>query len=227
MKAHLALLAAAVCMAAITPSEAQTLNWGGEFGDVLTDSEGNLLDETFTFELGAFVTGFVPSEHDVTEWIANWRMFDTADFNAEDGYFTGQAFILNDVTSSNPSASTGNFAGLDAYLWIRDNDLPVEGSEWLLVRSGGVDDAWTFPLVGGDCCDTEVIEWSITDLDSGTTPDMPEWGRQGDARGAGEYTINTSGTSNLQTFTFVPEPSTALLAAIAGLGLALRRSRFH
>ena len=212
----------ALCVALVTPrAHAQTLNWGDQFGDVLTDSEGNMLDENFTFELGAFVSGFVPSEHPVDQWIANWRMFDTAEFNALDGYFIGEEVIQNNVTSDNPFADPGTFAGGIAYLWIRDNDLPVPGSEWLLVRA----DEWIFPATGGDCCNGDTIEWSITDLDGGITPDMPEWGRQGNAVGPGSYDTNTSATSNLQTFTFVPEPSTALLAAIAGLGMALRRQR--
>ncbi len=218
MKSYLFTLLAAVCVIAASPSNAQTLNWGGQFGDVLTDSEGNLLDANFTFELGAFISGFIPSEHPLDQWSSNWRMFDTAEFNPGFGYFTGEVFILDNVTSSNPSANPASFAGLVAYLWIRDNDQPIPGSEWLLVRS----DQWTFPLTGGDCCDTSVIQWSISDLDGG---DMPQWGRQGNAVGPGSYSTNTSSTSSLQTFGFVPEPSTALLTAIAGLGMVLRRKR--
>lgn len=218
MKSHLCALLAAVCVIAASPCHAQTLNWGNQFGDRLTDSEGNLLDSTFTFELGAFPLAFVPDETNVNQWLANWMMFDTAEFNPGAGYFTGEVFILEDVTSSNPSADPSSFAGLVAYLWIRDNDQPIPGSEWLLVRS----DQWAFPLTGGDCCDTSVIEWSVSDLDGG---DMPEWGRQGTPVGPGSYTTNTSTNSSLQTFTFVPEPSTALLTAITGLGMALRRKR--
>ena len=124
--------------------------------------------------------------------------------------------MQNDVTSSNPTASTLSFAGLDAYIWIRNDDNPVPGTEWLLTRA----DNWTFPVVGGDCCNTEVIEWAVSDLDSGN---VPVWGRQNDVIGSGEF--SSTSTTGLQTFTFVPEPSSALLAAVAGGFLVLRRRR--
>lgn len=124
----------------------------------------------------------------------------------------------NDVTTSNPTASTMSFAGLDAYIWIRNGDDPVPGTEWLLTRASN----WTFPTVGGDCCDTGVVEWAVSDLDPG---DVPVWGRQNGVIGSGEF--SSTGTGGLQTFTFVPEPSSAILTAIAAGLLVLRRRRHH
>lgn len=215
MKITPALLAAAIYTAAATGIEAQTLNWGNDvFGD-LSDSQGNTIDDTFLFELGSFTTGFVPTEENVDHWVENWRIFDQAAYNKDIEYFTSTVYVQNDVTSSNPTASAMSFAGLSAYIWIRNSDDPVEGTEWLLTRA----DNWTFPLVGGDCCNTDVVEWSVSDLDSG---DTPLWGRQNGVNGSGEFTTTTTG---LQTFTFVPEPSSSLLVLMAGSFALLRRRR--
>ena len=218
MKRQIALLTVAILALGASCSYGQTLNWSNEVFDDLTDSNGNTLDETlFVFELGSFVNGFVPDETNTDEWILNWRVFDTASYEQDNGHFTSTVYIQNDVTSSNPTASTISFAGLEAYIWIRNDDDPVPGTEWFLARA----DDWTFPTTGGDCCNTEVVEWSVTDL---ATTDVPLWGRQGGIEGPGEYST-PPGTTGLQTFTFVPEPSTAIMTAIAGLGLVLRRRR--
>jgi hypothetical protein len=147
------------------------------------------------------------------------QLFDSTTYNPEFGYYTSTVHVISDlngegVYSSNPEASPENFSGLVAYLWIRNEDLPGTETEWLLVRA----DEWVFPSAAGDCCDTSVIEWSISDL-SGT--ETPLYGNQGGIVGEGEKTSTSS--TGLQTFTFVPEPSTATLAALAALSLLRRR----
>jgi hypothetical protein len=78
MKLTTALFIAAAFAAAASRIHAQTLNWGNEvFGD-LTDSEGAALDNTFVFELGSFVDGFVPTASNVEHWVLNWEVFDRA-----------------------------------------------------------------------------------------------------------------------------------------------------
>jgi hypothetical protein len=211
------ILSAALLLAAATPLiHAQTLNWGSPVGTLLVDSNGDGIDDRYVFELGAFNLEFTPDENNLEEWVLNWMVFDTASYNPDFGYFTSSVHVLSNVTSSNPGASPDSFAGLTAYLWIRDSDEPVEGSEWLLVRA----DNWTFPLTGGDCCDTGVIEWSVSDLETGNTP---LYGRQGGTGGPGEFTHTSSG--GLQTHTFVPEPSAAILGVIAFAATLLRRRR--
>lgn len=218
MKLTTALFIAAVFTVAASRTHAQTLNWGNEVFGELTDSEGAALDNTFVFELGSFVGGFVPTSSNLEQWVLNWEVFDRAAHQESIGYFTSTVYVNNDVTTSNPTASTMSFAGLDAYIWIRNQDDPVEGAEWLLTRASN----WTFPNVGGDCCNTQVVEWAVSDLDPGN---VPVWGRQNGEFGSGEF--SSAGSSGLQTFTFVPEPSSALLAALAGGFMVLRRRRNH
>jgi hypothetical protein len=215
------ILCAALLLAAASPLiHAQTLNWGSPVDTVLVDSDGDGIDDSFVFELGAFNLEFTPDETNHEEWVLNWRVFDTATYNPAFGYFTSTVHVLSDVsgnvTSSNPNASPGNFAGLVAYLWIRNQDTPGENAEWLLVRASN----WTFPLTAGDCCDTSVIEWSVSDLNTGNTP---LYGSQGGTEGPG-FHPHTS-TSGLQTHTFIPEPSATALGAIAIAVTLLRRRR--
>lgn len=214
-----ALLLIAFCV----PIHAQTLNWGSEIGTFIIDSDGDGVDDRFVFELGAFDLNFTPDETNYELWFENWRMFDSTTYNSEFGYYTSTVHVISDldgegVFSSNLKASPENFSGLVAYLWIRNADLPGSETEWLLVRA----DNWVFPDIGGDCCDTSVIEWSTSDL---TGTNTPLYGSQGGVDGDGVWTFDNS--TGLQTFTFVPEPSTAALAALATLGLLRRRRENH
>jgi hypothetical protein len=237
MTTSIAFFAAVLCASLIQVSQAQTLNWGSENFSTFTDSKGNLLDNTFVFELGSFGPTFTPDETNTNDWLANWQLFDLADYDQANGTFGSTVEMLrapdpianpNVLRSGYSGASTINFSGLTAYLWVRKGDDPVEGNEWLLTRA----DNWTFPLEGQDCCGKGLVEWSVSDLDSS---DIPIWGRQSEldpnplnppiyvSTGPGVKTSDSPST--LQTFTFVPEPSSALLAAIAGIGMVMRRRR--
>ncbi len=225
------LLITLCCLFLAVKAQSQTLNWGSEDLGIVVDSNGAEVDNTFVFELGAFFN-FTPTENNVDDWYANWQVFDFTSYNAgiNDRNFEGSVYVENDpndpeanvATSNNPSASQLNFSGLEAYMWVRKGNTPTVGSEWLLVRA----DSWVFPTQGAACCDTGLIEWSTTDLGSS----VPLWGRQYGVRGPGEgefdsqtYDYNTSPL--LQTFTFVPEPSTFVMSVVAALGLLLRRRR--
>jgi hypothetical protein len=220
MKITRILNAALLLAASSTCIQAQTLNWGSPVGTLVVDSNGDGVDDSFVFELGAFNLGFTPDETNYEEWALNWQMFDSTTYNPTFGYFTSTVNVISNVSgqvnSSNPLANTANFAGLVAYLWVRNEDTPGANTEWLLVRASD----WTFPATAGDCCDTSVIEWSISDLNTGNTPG---YGRQGGVGGPGAYTHTSTG--GLQTHTFVPEPSTVLLGVFAFASALLRRQR--
>lgn len=205
---------------------AQNLNWGSPIFSDIVDSEGEVLDDSFIFQIGAFVGDFVPDGENTSDWLSYWQVFDGADYNGlEDpddgvfGYFTASAAMTDDGLSDSPDLSplASSFEGMDAYLWIKNSNLAVPGSEWFLARAGD----WVYPVAVPGCCDNEgLVEWSTSDL---LVSDTPIWGSQGGTKGDGEY--STSGTHTVQTFTFVPEPSTAMLVGMFGGMMILRRRR--
>lgn len=228
MKFVIPVLLCSLCTATLY---AQTLQWGNEAFSMVTDSEGNEVNDgtgAFVFELGSFAEGFTPSTENIASWHANWHVFDTADYETDQesggagGVFTSTVNIVNiegAVRSNNPTASTMDFSGLEAYIWVRKGNDPVAGSEWLLARAVG----WEFPTITGGCCDLTDWQWSTSDLLAEES--TPLWGRQNGFEGGGVFSESSSGYSNLQTYTFIPEPSAFLLSAVAGLGFVLRRRR--
>jgi hypothetical protein len=214
------LLFAATC----SRSFSQTFVWGSSVGDSFADSNGQILDDSYVFQMGAFIEGFEPDESNVDTWLANWRVFDQAGYNQDMGYFThwsnetDSLRMLDDGTSNSPYLTSGasSFEGLRGYLWIRRGDQPVEGSEWLLTRAAD----WMFPTASPGCCNTDApIQWSVSDLD--TSGEMPKWGAYGDTMGPGSHT--SGGNFTLQTYTFAPEPSAMMLVACAALTMLRRR----
>lgn len=134
MKAN--LLRHFLVMAAMTAAaHAQTIVWGTPVDSILVNSHGYTLDNTYVFELGAFTDGFIPSEHPLTDWFNNWRVFDSA--SSGNGYSAGDGYVTSTLEMSN-----SNFNGDQAYLWIHNSTLAYNTStEWLLVKNP----AWIFP----------------------------------------------------------------------------------
>lgn len=199
-----------------------SVNWGSQDFSTIVDSNGDTIpaDGTFQFELGAFATGFVPDSSNVTDWFGNWFTFDRASY-VVDGNGTS-VFASSYEFYDETIEGTADFQGLginrDAYIWIYNSTTPEPGTEWLLTRASN----WEFPTLAVDCCNNELpLEWSASDL---TATDVPLWGNQLGTEGPGENTVFSTGY-DLQTYTFVPEPSSALLVALAGLVGVMRRRR--
>ncbi|MBG7608905.1 MAG: hypothetical protein IZT59_12890 [Verrucomicrobia bacterium] len=161
MKSPLSLLFLLILLFA-TEARSQTFNWGSAAFSDLTDSKGDVLDNTFIFELGSFANGFVPGTDNVMEWKDNWQAFDRAGYNGIEtpvddgiyGYFTSSASMTDDGRSDSPDMTPGavSFEGLNAYVWIQNSPDPSMTTEWMLARNS----AWVFPNATPGCCDNDL-----------------------------------------------------------------------
>jgi hypothetical protein len=209
-----------ICLISLVSAlRGQKLEWGSEVFSQIVDSKGAVLDNSYVFELGVFAAPFTPDATNTSNWLANWLVFDRADYSQDNGYFASNAEMASDGTSDSAFLTPGapSFEGLEAYIWVRNSATPSETTEWFLAKSP----AWVFPTADPDCCDNALpVQWSLADL---TQSDTPVWGSQSGKDGNGEFTQD--GTYELQTFTFVPEPSSALLAFLSCAFLLTRRKR--
>ena len=237
MKARFVLLSAlgVLSLLAAPLSSARTVGWSNEAFDPLYDSSGNALDSSFRFEVGAFVTGFMPTASNMADWAANWRVFDlafhdTAAANPADGgwnvafsFFAGSANHLTNGTSDSIYASAGHsFAqNTQAYLWVYNSKDFAFTSEWALVAdlsaTGNTADRWLFPNPADQISPSLI--WALSDADTAIIGGL----NSGAVQGTGNYTSQPSSYA-LQTYQ-VPEPGGALLIGSAGLLLMLRRRR--
>jgi hypothetical protein len=233
-RASLSILAIAGLTFALLskPASGATINWGNSAFDTVMDSQGNELSNgSFLFQLGVFDGIFVPDLDNVDQWAANWVVFDASGYNQAADLFYSEARFIEYVGTNNPegfvvggsdSDAPGvnrsyNFAGKQAYIWIRNGVDPVPGTEWFLATLAG---SWEFPTPSGECCDNGLtLNWEVQDLGSTT----PIFGAQGASIGGGYATSPTS-QNTIQTYTFIPEPSSALLIA-ASMIVLLRRRR--
>lgn len=202
---------------------AGTINWGSEFGSVNVQSDGATpVTAGFTIQLGKFTMGFDPSGGNVDLWAANWTVFDAllpGEHNAGFGYFTSEPELLNNNVFA---------PGDRAYVWMFNDQTAVPGSEWLLYTNDSTDsvvsDDWNFPAVPGSQ-QTMPLSWRVSNASrvvfGGFDPDRdgPKVPRQGDG-----YGTPPPGQFNLQTHTFVPEPSAGALAAAFLMLLPRRRT---
>ncbi|BCU77642.1 PEP-CTERM sorting domain-containing protein [Luteolibacter sp. LG18] len=199
---------------------AATVTWGSDYASQISTSTGDGVDSSYTIEMGVFVNGFVPTVDNTTEWAANWRTLDTAEYDPINGYFTGTFDIQSDGSSTGTGADSGVvFSGMMSYVWVHSNGPEDTYPEWFLARSG----SWVVPdAPAQDCCDNTLpVQWAISDLGNGDTPVI---GARGNSIGGG--VASEPGNYDLQTYLVltVPEPSSLVLSLVS-LGLLLRRRR--
>lgn len=224
MKTQRLILALTLLALSAAKLPARTIDWGGAVGDTLITSAGVPLDDTFIFQLGTF-GAFTPTEANLDQWAANWKIFDQAiapaasGWDSALGFFTGSATLQSDGTSSNsPPLPQFTFAqGEQAYIWVY-NSLTISSlTEWALITNNGLDgnplDDWTMPSHSDQTL--QPLDWRVSNA-----TDVP-FGGLNDDEGPGDYTVDP-GVFQVQTHT-VPEPGTALLIGIGGLIFQFRR----
>lgn len=214
------LLTCLFALLAVSAS-ARTISWRSGIGDELIDSDGLLLDDTFTFELGAFDAGFTPDATNYGEWSSRWHAFGQATYEPLLGngwepsmqYFTKDTSVLAGQLSSEapPLPSYSFTAGRQAWLWVYDSKAVTPTSEWALV--GG--STWNFPT--SDLLNLTPVVWELN------SADLSIWGGANNLRGAGNFSALPA-AFDLQT-AVVPEPGSLVLLSVAGWLVGMRRRR--
>ncbi|MES2598539.1 MAG: PEP-CTERM sorting domain-containing protein [Verrucomicrobiota bacterium] len=219
------LLLAALIGISATAVHSRTIDWGSSVGGNILDSNGNALDDSYTFELGSFGS-FIPTGDNLDQWQSNWKVFDRAvapdGWNSSASYFASSATLLNGgISDSSPPLPAYSFAPNEqAYIFIYNafNAMDLL-SEWALITNDGFDlnsaDDWRFPIPG-DKTDMP-LEWRVSEASTVI------YGGVNNQQGAGNYTVDPA-NFDLQTHA-VPEPAGALLIAITGFLTLLRRRR--
>ncbi len=224
---HIAIrlsLVAAVATLAMKIHAEVTINFSSTpFGTNLK-SDGSAMDSSFTFELGAFANGFVPTAGNTDQWLANWVPVSNSGGvpipNASTQYgsinhpvfgtsYDGFASELTLDHNNSPFQS-----GSRGYIWGYDSQSG--DSEWiLLTNTNAGTDAWTFPDATAPISFSE--SWSV--------------GNAGQAIiGSINFNDPVNGlvsmqSGNVSTPPVVPEPSTAILLTASALALGLGRRR--
>ncbi len=219
-----------------TRGMASTINWSSQINAGLFTSAGQPLDTSFSFEIGTFLAGFVPTYHNTNQWEANWLAFDRAfdptlgdpndgdpeGWNIPDQFYVGAAEHIAPLGSSDSFYATPGavFAqNSAAYLWVYNDKNIVPGSEWALVTYinslGNTGNDWLCPDPN-DPPGTS-YEWKLEDADLAIV------GGGNGSRGDGDYSVDP-GIFNIQTIA-VPEPGSALLIGLAAGVLGTRRNR--
>lgn len=129
---------------------AAQVNWGSErFATSLTSAgEGSPMDASFTFELGAFEPGFVPTAANRNEWVSRWQGAASAGYNETFRFFTGSVL----VDSANPVFSASN----QGYIWGFNSRASGQTVEWVLITSP----SWLWSSASGIATP---LEWCVVE----------------------------------------------------------------
>ena len=204
-----------------------TIFWHNSGGDILIESDGSNLDNTFRLELGYFASSFDPTASNTAEWTTHWRPWDLLStqggFNPSAGFYASSKGFTGNSTAAVMSEYGQSFSiptGSQAYVWVYNSKDHLEGTEWALVTNttsdGNTAPAWLFPNPILDASPADP-EWQL--LDVGTIV----LGGLENVRGPGSFSANIASFA-LQT-SAIPEPGAALLIFTIGLAAQISRRR--
>lgn len=202
-------------------AQAGTIHWGNALGDSFYSSTGSQISTTdlssqFKFELGVFEAGFTPNGTNVNLWTSKWKKLDSASYGV--GSFAGSVTLgSGGILDGDTSEPVSIFAGQQAYIWVYNGLSLTPGSEWSLVSNTN----WILSDSSGQVASTQSLFLS----NPGTTATFGQ--EQGDgtlSTGAGYASNPLNSGFQIQTYSFIPEPSTMALL-FSGMGLLWRRRR--
>jgi len=229
----------ALVIASLNSLQAVTILWGDAVGDFIFESDGTTpVDNTHNIELGTFSDGFLPEMENAADWDSNWHTLDVGTYSSVTGRLAGSVTLLNtpagtgSIIDGDATDPATFFFEKPAYVWIYDQNTTTDGSvdlEWALLSNpdGGTEgaaSAWTFPSETQSAAHTDAKLFALSDAGvtanfgaetSGTTP----------TSGDGMMMAEPTATYAIQTYTIIPEPSSASLIMIAMLGFVLNRRR--
>jgi hypothetical protein len=220
---HLAIklaTAAAIAALAMKIHAEVNINFGSTpFGTNL-QSDGSAMDSSFTFELGTFTGGFVPTAGNTDQWATNWTPV----------VDSGGTPLPDAITSYGtiPFGSSSSFEGFNSEIALDHNTSPIDigaqgyvwgyntlagDGEWILLTNTDPSDKWTF----GDASGITFSEaWTVGSADEAIV-------------GAINFTDGGAAiamqTANVSLPPAVPEPSTTIVLAATAFAFAFRRRR--
>ena len=109
--------------------QSSEIAWRSTFNETNETSQDDLLTSSWTFHLGFFESGFVPSSSNTSQWSENWSTLDVSGYSEAFRRFVG----VWDDDGTVPDGTQG-------YIWgfNRGSLTP----EWILLSAND----WTFPL---------------------------------------------------------------------------------
>ncbi len=209
-------------------SHAINIAWGtGQF-DSFVDSDGILLDGSYTAYLGRF-SSIAPSAANLSSWVSDFLVFDSTPVNLSglgSDSFSSSANLQLDQTSDSPTATPAATFPVDtqAYVWLRNQDTVDPNMEWALYT----DSSWGFSLGTASHDPGNEVQWFLSG-----TPNTDVFGMTNhdgidsnyDLPGAPEVRTDPKVSFDIQTGTIIPEPSSTLLALVGLMGMVLMRGR--
>ncbi|MFT4639560.1 MAG: hypothetical protein ACI8T1_002885 [Verrucomicrobiales bacterium] len=135
-----------------TASQASQILWGSARLALNYRSSGApaTLDSGFTFQLGAFEPGFVPTASNTDDWLDKWTPAQSAKYNDRTRFFTGSHVYQQNVSPFLPS-NQGYIFGFNRWSTSEGGDR----AEWILAT----DPKWRWPSGGGISLP---VQWSMS-----------------------------------------------------------------
>lgn len=200
---------------------AATINFQSDLVATNQRSDGSTpMDTTYSFQLGTFANGFVPTAANTDVWLDNWRTVPLIDSSGDPVPGNSTPYTQDEIFPGSGLYSN-NFEGVGQ---LQNNDAPFQttsqGYVWgYTVQQGtnGTPAEWI--LVTNN-------SWKFPDANPVGPPNNAIWGVSDPGTSAVLGAVN-DGSVHMRSagVTLVPEPSSTLLAVLTLGLLALRRRR--